>query len=340
MNKKFSTEKFNRLVRDLEAKKVEGINIKEPQVRHPFFIMPSWQNYDPTNPEAAVAVFTLEPAYCGAKEIRVKAKGKYCSQLTKDRIKAEKNEVVTDEKFYDAYLSERPKIIASWRQVGGEVDTTLGGILTDKAEKIPEVFLKMGVSVGESQTSPYKDEGRLLFVTDIWVQHDRWITDVDITFADPFATASLVNYDIKYGYPPNYSTQWHVHTGGPFKPRSTPRTLFEKLLNVQPEAWDALLIGKLWAVSPPSDVKDVFTLKPSPSYQLVEEQMLFWNINYVAPELAPLPKRQAIALNTGLLGGVADQIFNSMLAFVNDTANLAQPALVALENRKGKFFSV
>ena len=339
MNKKFSSEKFNRLVRDLEGKKVEAINIKEPQVRHPFFIMPSWQNYDPMHPENAVAVFTLEPAYCSAKDIRVKAKGKYCSQLTKDRIKAEKGVEVTDEVFYDAHLSERPKIIVSWRQVGGSADTTLGGILTDKAEKVPEVFLKMGVTAGESQTSSYKDEGRLLFVTDIWVQHDRWITDVDITFADPFATASLVNYDIKYGYPPNYSTQGHVHTGGPFKPRSSPRTLFEKLLNVTPEAWDALMIGKIWAVSPPSET-EVFTFSPSPSYQIIEEQMLFWNINYVAPELAPLPKRQAIPLNTGLLGGVADQIFNSMLAFVNDTANLAQTALVALENRRGKFFTV
>lgn len=339
MNKKFSSEKFNRLVRDLEGKKVEAINIKEPQVRHPFFIMPSWQNYDPMHPEKAVAVFTLEPAYCSAKEIKVKAKGKYCSQLTKDRIKAEKGVEVKDEVFYDAYLSERPKIIVSWRQVGGSADTTLGGILTTKAEKVPEVFLKMGVTAGESQTSSYADEGRLLFVTDIWVQHDRWITDVDVTFNNPFASASLVEYNIRYGVPPQYSTLGHVHTGGPFKARSTPRTLFDQMLNVTPEAWDALMIGKIWAVSPPSATK-VFTLRPSPSYQIIEEQMLFWNINYIAPELAPLPKPTYYRLNTGLLGGSADAIFNSMLAFVNDTTNQAAIALIALEKRTGKFFTV
>jgi hypothetical protein len=37
---------------------------------------------------------------------------------------------------------------------------------------------------------------------------------------------------------------------------------------------------------------------------------------------------------------MADKIFNSMLAFVNDTLNQTAIALIALEKRKGKFFTV
>ena len=336
MNKKSSSRKFNELVKSLESKKVEAIDIKEPKVRHPYFIMPSWQEYDPDKPEKAVCVFTLEPAFCSAKDVRVSTKGKYCSKITEDRLG--KGELKKEE-FYEAYLSERPKVMVSWRQIGGDADTPIEGIKTT-AEKVPDIFLKMGVTAGGSQKSTFTDQKRKLFVTDIWLQSDRWVTDVDITIADPFSTASVAQYDIKYGYPPQYSKFAKIYSGGPFKPSSSPRGVLEKLLGVTPEAWDALLVGKLYAVSPPADQKEVFAEKPTPAYQLIEEQMLFWNVNYLAPELAPLPQKVNLRLNTGLLGGMADAIFNTMLAFVNDTTNMALTALVALEKRKGKYFSI
>lgn len=333
MNKKSSSKKFNELVKLLEGNQVEVLDIKEPNIRHPFYIMPSWQNYTPDEPEKAVSVFTLEPAFCSSKEIKVNAKGKYCSKATEERLNEGK---LKDEKFYSAYLSERPKIVTNWRQIGGEADNA---DLGTKPEKVPDTFLKMGVEVGATQKSNFTSEGRKLFVTDIWIQHDRWTTDIDVTFGDPFASASVADYSIKYTLPPMYSSIAHVHSGGPFVPRSTPRSVFEKMLGVTAEAWDALLVGKIWAVSPPVKNK-VFTPKPSPAYQIIEEQMLFYNVNYLAPELAPLPPKQNLTLRTGLLFGIADAIFNSMLAWVNDTTNQAANALVALENRKGKFFTI
>jgi hypothetical protein len=45
-------------------------------------------------------------------------------------------------------------------------------------------------------------------------------------------------------------------------------------------------------------------------------------------------------MSTGLLNGIADAIFNTLLTIVNDTAQLVMNILAQLENRKGKFLTI
>lgn len=341
MRKKFSSAKFNKLIEDYKKTQVTGIEIKEPSVRHPFFVSNGWANYSPSNPENAIAYCNIEPGFCNAKDCNVITLAKYCSTETIERVKEEKKREIKPEERIEAYLAEMPKVVIPWRHVNAEAGAggEVGAILSKNDEKIPDSLLKLGARGNSKSTNNFTEGSKELFACDVWLHHERWYTNAEISINDPFATASLIDFNIGFSEVPQAARRAEIRLGGPFKANSSPRTLIEILLGVSPEAWDALMVAKIWALSPPPNSEN-WTETPSPSYQILIEQKLFWGVRYLAPEIPPVKKFQPIRMGTGLLNGIADQIFNSMLAFVNDTTNLAANILASLENRKGRFFTI
>lgn len=146
MRKKFSSSKFNKLIEDYQKTQITGIEIQEPNVRHPFFVSSGWANYSPSTPENAVAYCKIEPGFCNAKDCNVITLAKYCSAETIDRVKEEKKREIKPEERVEAYLSEQPQVLIPWRHVNAEagVGGDLGSYLAKNDEKIPDSLLKLG----------------------------------------------------------------------------------------------------------------------------------------------------------------------------------------------------
>lgn len=336
MRKKFSSSKFNELVAKLEKTQVYGSEIKEPDVRHPFFVSTTWAQHDPNNPTQGVCLVRIEPGFCNSKDCNIIAPAKYCTTETLDRIEQQTKKRPKPEERVEALLSELPQTPAVWRHVNPEGNLSSFGA---KYEKIPDALLKLGARGNPESQNKFVDGKKELYACDIWIHHERWYSEVDVSISDPFATASLVNFDIMIKEVPQAARRAEIRMGGPFAPSSTARSLLEVLLGVRAEAWDALFVAKLWALSP-SPESDNWTEEPSAGYQVLVEQKLYWGLRYLPPEIPPIKKFQPIKMGTGLLNGIADQIFNSMLTFVNDATNAAANILASLENRKGKFFTI
>lgn len=91
---------------------------------------------------------------------------------------------------------------------------------------------------------------------------------------------------------------------------------------------DEILICTVWAVSPegakPED-------KPDESWSMYPQHHQFWNLNYASRAVVPTKVFEPITLRTGLAGGLADQIFASLLQMPNDLGAQAEAFLFSTD---------
>lgn len=360
IRKKIRKEVFNEIVQSYEGSKVTSLEVENPSPQHPFqvthgFVDPEKFSgnkiqFSPSNPEKNKVFIKINTGFCNADECKGQIKYKYLSDEAKAFIKEDKKQRnKTEEEIVEIGLSYRPTFIigdGDWRPIGeasfpnGELPQEFSGI---DSEKVPEAFLALGVTPARGQTSTYVDEGRKLFAMSIALHCDRWYTEAEIRVANPFVEATTAIFSLMPTIPPNGQLgkgKIRIVTEK-FKPSSTARTLAEVLYGVSPEAWDRLMICEVYAVSPPEDAgEDLYTTYPSPSYRIFKKQSLSWNVRYLVPELPKARSIKPITMSTGLLNGIADAIFNTLLTIVNDTAQLVMNILSQLENRKGKFLTI
>jgi len=360
VRKKIRKEVFNEIVQSYEGSKVTSLEFENPSPQHPFqvthgFVDPEKFSgnrvaFSPSTPDKNKLFIKINTGFCNADECKVYCKFKHLSDSAKEYIKTDRKQMnKTPEQMVEIGLSYRPTLIIEdgrWRPIGGssspanQLPSELSGV---EDEKVPETFLALGVTPTRGQISSYKDEGRKLFALSIALHCDRWYTEAEVRVANPFVEATTAVFSLMPKIPPNGQLgkgKIRIITEK-FKPSSTPRTLAEVLFGVSAEAWDRLMICNIYAVSPPSDAgEDLYTTYPSPSYRIFKQQSLSWNVRYLVPELPQARAFKPISMQTGLLFGIADQIFNSLLTFVNDTAQLVMNVLARLENRKGKFLTI
>jgi hypothetical protein len=359
IRKKIRKEAFNRIVDNYESSKISGAVYENPSPQHPFqvthgFVDPTTFSgnkiqFNPTTPDQNKAYIKINTGYCNADECKVFTKYKYLSDSAKTDLASDpkqKNKKEND--IVEIGLSYRPTLIIEdgmWRPIGESSfpDATLPTELSGTSvELVPETFLALGVTPSKGQISSYVDEGRKLFSISVALHCDRWYTEADIQVSNPFVEATTATINLQPKVPPNSvlgKGKIRILTEK-FRPASTPRTLAEVLFGVSAEAWDRLLVCELYAVSPPKDSGDIYTTYPSPSYRIFKKQSLSWNVRYLVPELPASKPIRPITMNTGLLNGIADAIFNVLLSIVNDTAQLVMNALAQLEKRKGKFLTI
>jgi hypothetical protein len=360
VRKKIRKEVFNEIVQSYEGSKVTSLEFENPSPQHPFqvthgFVDPEKFSgnkiqFDPSTPEKNKLFVKINTGFCNADECKVFTRFKYLSDKAKDYIKTDKKQMnKRPEEMVEIGLSFRPTLIiedGTWRPIGESSfpDIQLASEFSGIAdEKVPEAFLALGVTPARGQISNYVDEGRKLFAVSIALHCDRWYTEAEIRVANPFVEATTAVFSLMPKIPPNGQLgkgKIRIVTE-PFKPSSTARTLAEVLFGVSPEAWDRLMICEVYAVSPPKDAgEDLYTPYPSPSYRIFKKQSLSWNVRYLVPELPQARSIKPITMSTGLLNGIADAIFNTLLTIVNDTAQLVMNILAQLENRKGKFLTI
>jgi len=359
VRKKIRKEFFNEIIQSYEGSKVNSLELENPSPQHPFqvsngFVDPTKFSgnkiqFNPSSPENNKVFLRINTGYCNADECKAQIKYKYLPDDAKAYIKQDpKQKNKTEEEVVEIGLSYNPTIIIEdrmWRPIGEasfadeQLSQELGGA---KDEKVPETFLALGVRPARGQKSSYVDEGRKLFALTLALHCDRWYTEADIKVTNPFLEATTASINLMPKLPPNGELgkgKIRVVTE-PFRPASTPRTLVEVLFGVSPEAWDRLVICEVYAVSPPEDSADLYTTYPSPSYRIFKKQSLSWNVRYLVPELPKVKPIKPITMSTGLLNGIADAIFNTLLTIVNDTTQLIMNVLAQLEKRKGKFLTI
>jgi hypothetical protein len=363
VRKKIRKEVFNEIVQSYEGSKVTSLEFENPSPQHPFqvthgFVDPNKFSgnkiqFDPSTPEKNKLFVKINTGFCNADECKVFTKFKYLSDKAKDYIKTDKKQMnKTPEEMVEIGLSFRPTLIiedGTWRPIGessfpdGSLPDEINKAVGIHTEQVPEAFLALGVTPARGQNSTYVDEGRKLFAMSIALHCDRWYTEAEIQVANPFVEATTAVFSLMPKIPPNGQLgKGKIRiVSEKFKPSSSARSLAEVLLGVNLEAWDRLLICEIYAVSPPIDAgTELYTTYPSPSYRIFKKQSLSWNVRYLVPELPKARSINPIRMSTGLLNGIADQIFNSLLTIVNDTTQLVMNILAQLEKRKGKFLTI
>jgi hypothetical protein len=363
IRKKIRKEVFNEIVQSYEGSKVSSLEVENPSPQHPFqvthgFVDPEKFSgnkiqFSPSNPEKNKVFIKINTGFCNADECKGLVRYKYLSDEAKAFIKEDKKQKnKTENEIVEIGLSYRPIFIigdGDWRPIGeasfpdGSLPDEINKALGINTEKVPEAFLALGVTPARGQNSTYVDEGRKLFAMSIALHCDRWYTEAEVRVANPFVEATTAVFSLMPKIPPNGQLgkgKIRIVTEK-FKPSSSVRSLAEVLLGVNLEAWDRLLICEIYAVSPPIDAgAELYTTYPSPSYRIFKKQSLSWNVRYLVPELPKARSIQPITMSTGLLNGIADQIFNSLLTIVNDTTQLVMNILGQLEKRKGKFLTI
>ena len=356
--KKMRKEVFNNLVDSYESSKVSGAIFENSAPQHPFqvthgFLDPAKFSggkieFEPKGSSKNKVFLRINTGFCNADEVKVFTLQKYLSDSAKARLledRKQKNKRPEDK--VEIELSYKPTLVigdSEWRPIG-QSSFEYEPLEGDKGniEKVPDAFLALGVSPAVGQTSTYVDEGRRLFTLSVVLHCERWYTEAEIKIANPFVEATTAHVEMMPKLPPNSTLgkgKIMIITEK-FKASSPVRTLADVLFGVTPEAWDRLLVCEVYAVSPPEEAEEeLYTKYPSPSYRIFKKQYLSWNTRYLIPELPKTRQAKPFTLQTGLLGGLADAIFNTLLTIVNDTTQLILNILTQLEKRKGKFLTI
>jgi len=195
----------------------------------------------------------------------------------------------------------------------------------------------MGVQiVDESWRDALRPEPRQLYRCDIVLSKARPGMSGEVTLL-PTASGNAAIFT------PSYQTTRLDQVGPrgritatPLFAPTPPPTLSERLAGDFNEAQeDQLHLATIWLLSPPGDLVS----KPGQQWEPHYQHHVFWNLAHTAP-LPVIPRiPPPITLGTGLLGGLADSIFNQMLAPGNDAAANISTALNAV-SPAGKFHSV
>ena len=131
----------------------------------------------------------------------------------------------------------------------------------------------------------------------------------------------------------------------PFRLNSVPRfagnTVDPALLSAldgsdgEEATFESLLIARLWMVSPdnPEDSS------PDETWQPLVQNFVFWNLSFASRADIQRFEYNPLTLQTGLVAGLADSIFNAQLDPINAANQLALQTIANKESYKSFFWS-
>ena len=253
----------------------------------------------------------------------------------------------------NALITESPQILVSSTRIIGKgadaesVSVSDSGNVAVEFEAVPEFFIQFGVTDEKVvfqgnlnsgiQEVQYEstDGSPVLRACDVVLYVDRPAAKLDVIKGNPLMDSFSALLVISYGR----STTARERPWLDVTSKYTPRVEVEmgNLLEgaADPE-FDAIKIATLYFLSPPKFSPD---LPMDDTWTAFVKHDQFWNLAH-APQRIPDPTPiDPIRLQTGLVGGIADSIFSSLLAPGNDAFN---SALQVLRNRNlaGRFWSL
>ena len=319
--------------------------------RHPWSIAASWDS------KTKQWLFTIKPGFVNGDQITVDSKIKFCNKRTIDRLKKLDIKTENPELSVEAFLTESPKIEVgtdvgfAYRIVGNGSEPESVSLndnldIIAKFEPVPKFFLDLGVENTTTTISGNVDSG-LKFTEVPGDKNARRLVAFDIVmFKDrPSAKFQTVKGSILDGYIGRLEVVYnhdgemkdypYIRTMAKYMPMPEPDLNVSLEGMVDPE-WDVFKISTVYFLSPPGyDVGAPLddTWSPYPKYDT------FWNLAH-SPQSIPDPTPiDPIMIRTGLLFGMADFIFASLLAPLNDSIS-STLATIKARSLRGSFWSL
>lgn len=315
---------------------------------HPWTIVPEYSDL------ADQWVFRIRPGFVNGVEPEVDVPAQLASERTLDRIEEETGTRPEKDQSAEALITEAPEIPAGGTRVIGKganpdsFSVSASGKVLIKFEKVPEFFAQFGVidekltfegnlnsGIQEVQEEQPTEPPPLLRACDVVLYVDRLAAKFDVIKGNPFQDSFSALLVINYGRLTPARDRPYLQVTAKHTPiiESEMSNLLEGAAD--PE-FDEIKIATIYFLSPPGFAAEA---PMDSTWTPFVKHDQFWNLAH-APQKIPDPTPiEPITLQTGLLSGIADQIFSSLLAPGNDAYNTALQVLRA-RNLAGRFWSL
>jgi len=205
--------------------------------------------------------------------------------------------------------------------------SSAGDLFELPAEGYPKFFETLGVrpaNPGSRRTAAYdpqseEERTRELRACDIVLVTPRVATNQSVEIQDPLVGAQTVSISTTFNDSYARSAEFkHRLVAVPKWERPREPTALDRLMGVaiEPQT-DELKIATLWMVSPPNPEGGEEAV-PDGTWSAFPQYDVFWNLAHAPRRAVPAKPPDPLTLRTGLAGGLADVIFASLLAPIND----------------------
>ena len=315
---------------------------------HPWTIVPEWSD------TAEQWVFRIRPGFVNGVEPEISTPAMLASERTLDRIEVETGTRPEKDQSVDALITESPQIPVSGTRIIGtganpdSVSVSPSGNVQIKFEAVPEFFIQFGVTdekltfqgnlnsgIQEVQSEEPKEPQPLLRACDVVLYVDRPAAKLNVIKGNPFLDSFSALLVINYGRLTPARDRPYLKITAKYQP-IVEADMGNLLEGIPDPEFDAIQIATIYFISPGGFAPEA---PMDSTWTTFVKHDQFWNLCH-APQKIPDPTPiEPITLQTGLVGGIVDSIFSSLLAPGNDAYNTA---LQVLRNRNlaGRFWSL
>lgn len=297
---------------------VQGMMLGNDEWRHPWFTSVAWNAFD------ARFEALIKPGFVNYLPATV--------------------DVVIDGLHKDVPLTDDPRLpLPSWRRIGADAEpvgqlANEDGTVTLSYETVPDFFLALGVS---AKTETTLDEGNALDVLAPSDVPPRRLVACDLVLNQDrlgYTTATLGDGLLTVGFTrsPAAREAAYVRAARRYVPAGEPDPVQQLAGNWEDDTRDSELIATVYLLSPERTAADA---PPDQTWTPFVQHELFWNLNHDTNDIPPQPNVNPLTLVTGLAGGMADGLIQSMLA-ANDAEALAALNFLANQRLTGMFWGV
>lgn len=311
--------------------------------RHPWQLLPWW---DPKQAQWRLAVHS---GFVNGLEAIIPMDGEKAPSEALERLLLAGKKKPKKGENVDVWLSEGATMeLSNWRAIGMDA-TPSGASVDDKGqvrmsfEAVPPYFAALGVgkapTIKEDATGLVATEAdsnaRLLRAVEVVLRKDRKATRSNFT-AGIGVDGQNLQFDVTSYSSPTARKRPYLRQVSNYKP-SIPADPLQRLMGVwQADPWDDLHLGTIYMVSP---IKAPLGSDPDASWMPYVSHLVFWNLLHATNQPTETAEAQNLTLQTGLAGGIGDNLNNYLLAQIND-ANSAVSQYLGSTEIEGRFWSV
>ena len=314
--KTISATAWNNLIDRLRRDQVLGCTVLQSGAwKHPWQVSAAW------NPDLGQWEAEIQPGFVNGLDAEVSLRAEEAPEATLVRLGLKPDKAGDD--AVDAWLTEQPRLpLTQWRAIGSDappesVSLSGPGDIVTSHESVPEFFLALGVTAPPrelfSPSSPAPGT-RLLRATEIVLRKDRLTTGSDWTFGAGI-DGTFAQFNVTYHLPPGARERAYLRCATKYVPPQPPDPIQQMQGVWEDEGYDPLHIATVYLLSPPDAPAGS---EPGPEWAPHMRHRVFWNLVHATNLQPPEGGSDNMTLFTGLAGGIADPIFNEMLATIND----------------------
>jgi hypothetical protein len=219
--------------------------------------------------------------------------------------------------------------LSSWRNPltpGGISATEDGGLVLAPGEGYPKFFEKLGVKPAakggpaDQASSTFSEDPfrtREIRALDTFLETPRPAVVSEVELLSPSIDGQSIRIQsrIENSFLVSSAVRHTYKATSKYTPLRQP-THLERMMGTaaEPQA-DQIKMATIWAVSPPDAGPED---EVDASWTLYAQYDVFWNLNHASKQEVPTVPFDPLELRTGLVFGIADQIFAQLLTPTND----------------------